>query len=110
MKCNVSALTAKQKKQAIEAGMNIIRERLPEVIENVEAIILWQLHEQYGFGKERLLKFFNATAPMINGMLEYYNYQSDEDAIWVCKHKLKEIGINIDDMVSPLKTDIQLRK
>lgn len=84
-------------------------EVLPLVTVNVEAIILWQLHEQYGFGKKRLLQFLDETTPLINGILDRYAYEKDDDAIWVCKHKLKtELGIDLEDYEATFKADLKL--
>ena len=82
---------------------------LPLITVNVEAIILWQLHERYGFGKKRLLQFFDETTPLINGILDKYDYEKDDDAIWICKHKLKtELGIDLEDRVSSLNATLKL--
>lgn len=83
---------------------------LPLITINVEAIVLWQLHEQYGFGKTRLLRFLDETTPLINNILEKYDYKKDDDAIWICKHKLKtEIGIDLDEIISPLNATIKFK-
>lgn len=82
---------------------------LPLLTTNVEAIILWQLHEKHGFGKKRLLQFLDETTPLINGILDRYDYKKDDDAIWVCKHKLKtELGIDLDEVTSPVSATIKL--
>ena len=86
-------------------------EAMPMVTRNVEAIILWQMHEQLGFGRERLMRFFNNTAPMINGMLDEYNWDKDEDAIWLCEYKLKtELGIDLQAINSPFRNaEVEVR-
>lgn len=82
---------------------------LPLLTVNVEAIILWQLHEKHGFGKKRLLQFLEETTPLINGILDRYDYKKDDDAIWVCKHKLKtELGIDLEDRVSSFNATVKL--
>lgn len=82
---------------------------LPLITVNVEAIILWQLHERYGFGKKRLLQFLEETTPLINGILDKYDYEKDDDAIWICKHKLKtELGIDLEDRESSLNATLKL--
>lgn len=82
---------------------------LPLLTVNVEAIILWQLHERYGFGKKRLLQFLDETTPLINGILDKYEYDKDDDAIWICKYKLKtELGIDLEDRVSSFNATLKL--
>lgn len=109
MRVKIPQLNAVQRKEIAEEAQKQINAIMPWVVENVEAIILWQLHEQCGYGVQRLKRFFDETAPMMNGILEYYNYKNDEDAIWVCKHKLKEIGIDLDEMCSPFRANVEVK-
>ena len=103
-------LTSKMKKAAVDASIEELRGLMPKVVCNVEAIILWQLHEQFGFGKKRLLQFYNATSGMIDGMLDYYCYDTDEDAIWICERKLREqIGIDLANLKSPFSVNIKVK-
>ena len=103
MKCRLQVATNKQKKAAADyAMMWVKKEVMPKVTRYVLSIILWQLHERYGFGKKRLQQFFAETAPMINGMLDEYNWNSDKDAIWLCEHKLRtELGIDLSKSDNP---------
>lgn len=103
-------LTSKMKRAAVDASIEELRSLMPKVVRNVEAIILWQLHEQFGFGKKRLLEFYNATSGMIDGMLDYYCYDTDEDAIWLCERKLREtVGIDLSDLKSPFTANIKVK-
>ena len=61
----------------------------------LDAIILWQLHIQFGFGVTRLRRFYDRFKA------EYFDlvkrYEMDEaDNIWLNTHKLKEIGVDIE--------------
>ena len=112
MKCRMEIATRKQKEASLAYAMKWLREEaMPKVTRNVEAIILWQLHEQCGFGKKRIQQFLDKTAPMIKGMLEDYNWNKDEDAIWLCEYKLKnELGIDLAQIDSPFSGDIEVKK
>ncbi len=112
MKCRMEVATRKQKDAALAYAMNWLKqEAMPKVTRNVEAIILWQLHKQFGFGKKRLLKFLKETSPMIQGMLDYYDFSTDADAIWVCEYKLKtELGIDLSEIDSPFGANLEVRK
>ena len=118
MKCNwkkdlkrVSLLTPEQQRHVQDNALQWVKEDiLPMITANVEAIILWQLHVEHGKGKKWLLNFLEETTPMINGMLDYYDYDTDDDAIWICKHKLKtELGIDVDEAVNNFKATLQLK-
>lgn len=62
----------------------------------LDAIILWVLHNQLGFGKKRLKRFYDEFASTVQELLKHYEMDS-EDQSWLCTHKLKERGINIKD-------------
>lgn len=109
MKVRLSKLSCAQKAEIADEAQRQINKIMPMVVSNVEAIILWQLHEQCGFGKKRLMKFFNATAPMISGMLDFYGFKTDEDAIWLCKHHLKEIGIDVDSLKGQFCASLEVK-
>lgn len=108
MKVRIPKLTCAQKAEIADEARRQIDRIMPMVVQNVEAIILWQLHEQYGFGKRRLMRFFDATVPMMEGMLSCYNFKTDEDAIWLCKHNLKEIGIDLDGLKGPFYGKVEV--
>lgn len=105
-----TTLTAPMKKAAVDEAMRQLGEKIPEIVKNVESIILWQLHVQYGFGHDRIMKFYNNTSELMNDMLTYYCYDSDDDAIWLCKHKLKEnLGIDIDELTDTFTYKIKAK-
>lgn len=106
MNVRIERCTRKQKEQALEW---VKRSVIPIVVKNVEAIILLQLHDQCGYGKVRLQRFLDGTAPMIEGILSEYNWDADEDAIWFCVKRLKEeTGIDLDDMRIPFGGELEV--
>ena len=63
----------------------------------VDAIILWILHEEFGFGEKRLKEFHTAFFREIRALSERYEF-GDEDRdtrIFVCRKKLLEYGIDL---------------
>ena len=62
----------------------------------IDALILWQLHEQLGFGPTRLKRFFDQFAPALDALIKRYELD-DEDQIWLCTHMLKkQYGIDLE--------------
>lgn len=61
----------------------------------IQALILWQLHEQFSFGEKRLKRFYYNFDKALDNLLNRYKL-NDKDAIWLCTLKLKEIGIDIE--------------
>lgn len=64
--------------------------------EELDAIILWQLHTQLGFGKKRLKRFYDGFRQVVKELSDYYD-ASDEENIRLCQFKLKEYGIDLDE-------------
>lgn len=58
-------------------------------------VILWVLHQQFGFGKERLKKFYVNYNKENQKLRDYYS-ASDKDLHYVTDHLLRQIGVNID--------------
>lgn len=107
MNVRIEKTTRRQKEQALEW---VKRSVIPVVVKNVEAIILLQLHDQCGYGKTRLQRFLDSTAPMIEGILDEYNWDKDEDAVWFCVKRLKEeTGIDLNDIRSPFGGTLDVR-
>lgn len=93
MKCRVSIISEKSKKQNL-AWMK--KEVLPKMVRNLLAVTLHQLHINEGWGKKRLLWFLSDIEPLLMGILDEYSWDKDEDAIWYCNYALKQMGIDLD--------------
>lgn len=69
-------------------------EQMGELGTDVDALILWVLHVEFGFGKQRLKRFFDVFTKEYEYMGEYYDMP--KDVPWICRTKLKEIGVDIE--------------
>lgn len=63
----------------------------------IDAVFLWYLHEEFGFGIERLKRVFMGFAPRIKEMCDRYDMHDESDKIWLCLHKLKEYGVDLEE-------------
>lgn len=61
----------------------------------IDAMILWQLHTQLGFGPERLKRFYKNFAAEYKALLARYEMDPGE-GVWLCTHKLAELGIDLE--------------
>ena len=61
----------------------------------IDAIVLWQLHTQLGFGPVRLKKFFEGFRPAANELIERYSLD-EADQVWLQTEQLKEIGVDLN--------------
>lgn len=60
----------------------------------LDAIVLWVLHEQFGFGETRLKKFHDNFVHAVKELIKRYE-MDDSDDVWLCTYKLKQHGIDI---------------
>ena len=79
---------------------------------NIEAIVLWQLHEQYGFGAKRLEAFLEGFQPALQELMDFYGVEGAEDVEFACVHNLKSIGFDTDKLgkAFPVEYTINGRK
>ena len=89
-------LTAAEKK-----AMDIeIRRQLAEYdikhANELDAMILWHLHEEFGFGPKRLKQFYDTFAVRLDELIKHYE-MTDSDMVWLCTYKLKQYGIDIEE-------------
>ena len=65
---------------------------------NIEAIVLWQLHEQFGFGAKRLEAFLEGFQPALRELKAFYEIEGQEETELACIHNLKSIGFDTDKL------------
>lgn len=61
------------------------------------AVLLWILYDEFGFRKERLQKFLNTYRPYCDELKEYF-CMADSDVPFICEQKLKDHGIDIEEL------------
>lgn len=62
-----------------------------------DSMVLYVLHKEFGFGKERLKRFYKAFHKHVLGLGQHYEMNDEGDLAWLCRHKLMEIGIDIQE-------------
>ena len=68
----------------------------------IDALVLWLLHERFGFGKKRLRAFYDYFLTEMDALVEHYA-MGDEDKAWLCTYKLKQYGIDIEEWNKEVK-------
>lgn len=61
----------------------------------VASMVLWVLHEEFGFGEKRLRRFHDQFYFQIKELIDRY-LAEDKEEIWICRKKLKESGFDIE--------------
>lgn len=61
----------------------------------IDALVLWELREQLGFGNKRLKKFYDNFSRGIEALIRRYEMEQGDD-VRLCTYKLKEIGCDLE--------------
>ena len=66
---------------------------------NIQAIVLWNLHEQLGFGQKRLIEFQRSFLPLIKELQDFYMAEDAEETEFILLYKLKnEVGVDVSQL------------
>lgn len=85
---------AEQKAIDIEIGKQLLAAD-EQYRNDLDAAVLYTLAVHYGFGAKRLRAFYDAVSAEHDRMMKRYE-MPNEDYVWLCKEKLKEIGVDVD--------------
>lgn len=97
MKCNVQTQfkpTGKMRKAMLAEIDAQIVERTDRYVLDLESMILYTLHTEFGFGKARLERFYDAYAR------EFYSLRNrfEMDDCYPARRKLLEIGVDVEEL------------
>ena len=88
-----AALTvAEQKAMDMEINRQIV-EADRRYTDDIDAAVLYTLHTHLGFGAKRLRRFYEAFSAEHDKLIQYY--LMPDDYTWLCKEKLKQIGVDV---------------
>lgn len=99
----MKAITPRKLSNAEMKALNgSIREQIAANVSRLEqyleAIVLWRLHEKYGFGVKRLEDFLEDFQPAIQELKAFYEVEGQEETELACMHNLKSIGFDIEKL------------
>lgn len=80
-------IVAKEARQQL-----VVQEK--QYVMDMDTAVLWVLHTKYGFGEKRLKQFYSDLFDEHLRMRQYY----DMDDLYPERYKLKEIGVDIEQM------------
>lgn len=63
---------------------------------DIDSSVLWVLHEGFGFGHKRLKRFWDLFIKLHKELRDYYQ-MDPEDNGWICKEKLKRMGVDVEE-------------
>ena len=88
---------SKQEKKALDIEVRkAIAEMDKKNTREIDAMVLWILHDQFGFGPTRLKRFHDNFVKALDDLIKRYD-MAKEDRVWLCTHSLKNYGIDLDE-------------
>lgn len=88
-----AAMEAEAKRMAMEAIDEMNRNNEKEI----DSMILYILHTEFGFGEKRLRRFYDRFSSGLRELGKRYQMETYEDRIWLCERALREAGIDISE-------------
>lgn len=99
MKANLQQIPSKVRKALVDEVNRQTAENVRQLSVHLQALVLWSLRQQLGFGRKRLLRFQKAFLPLIEELQEYYQAKDADETEFICLHKLKqETGIDVNEL------------
>lgn len=95
-----------------ETALNIeIQKRIAQLdrdnTDEIDAMILWVLHEEFGFGYDRLRRFYESFNPKLDALCKKYEMTDKGDEIWLATYKLKDkLGIDIHEWNDVVRNEL----
>lgn len=104
MKVRLPYQVSKREKEAIRREAHqVVLETNEQYSIDVDAMVLYTLHVHLGFGKKRLRAFWDAFQKYRDDLIKHY--QMPDDYVWLCRYKLKEIGVDVELWNKELNND-----
>lgn len=71
----------------------------------IDAMFLWFMHEEFGFGPGRLRRIYFKFAPYMRQLVRKYEMNSP-DTPFLCTEKLRDYGIDLNDWEKELEEPV----
>lgn len=96
---------AKEQEAADKEVGRMIAEANKKNAANFDALVLYVLHAHYGWGKDRLKKFWWAFCEEHKALCDRYELYGVKDSPWLAKKKLEEIGVDIAEWYREMEAE-----
>ena len=98
MKARIPPSMNQKKSMEMEIRRQLAEADKKDSIE-IDSMILWILHDKYGWGKRKLKDFFDTFTQELKALTDRY-VMEDCDTVWLCTRKLKDAGIDISEWLA----------
>ena len=90
-----ASLTAAERRAMNEEVNRQILEKDEKYTEDLDAMVLYVLMQEYGWKKKRLHMFWKAFVRVHRALRRYYEMNEPGDGAWLAHRKLNEIGVDV---------------
>lgn len=90
-----------------------INDEMINYVEHCDLVVLWVLHNVFGFGEKRLRKYYRAFMKLYDEFQNRYKREDDIQTLGergdsvALKAKLKEIGFDYDKEIEEAKNEME---
>lgn len=99
---------SKEEKRALQAEVSRQARQISDRFAlELDATILWALHSEFGFGADRLRRFYDCVYQNREALLRRYDMH--DDAEFILLHKLREIGVDVQKWSADQKQHVTFR-
>ena len=95
MKIKKPLLTSAQRKALHDEVYRQVLDLDKKLNMDNDATVLWTMHVCFGFGAERLRKFWDTAFKEHQRLRDVYELGAEDDG-WLYREKLKRIGVDIE--------------
>ncbi len=107
---NDKAMKALQRYQMSKAEKAALKAEIARQVHELDekfsaeicAMLLWALHEEFGFGADRLRRVWNCVAVHRAELLKHYDMQ--DNAEFILLYKLRQIGVDVEKWTAEPQT------
>lgn len=111
MKARIQRKMTNAEMKALEGS---IREQIAKSVDrlkgNIEAIVLWQIHEQFGCSVKKLEAFLEGFQPALQELNDFYGLSDVDETECACVYNLKAIGFDTEKLGKAFPVDYVINK
>ena len=103
--------TSRERKALQDEVNRQTAQNVRQLSRDLQALVLWSLREQLGFGKKRLLRFQKNFLPLIEELQNFYEASDADETNFVCRYKLKhELGIDVEKLDEMFRLQVVVKE
>ena len=88
-------LTPKEQKALDEEITRQLKEKYYQMMNDVDYMIMRILHNEFGFGKTRLKRFYDAAIADNEALIKHY--EMSDAGVYIARKEMNDIGCNIEE-------------